>query len=101
MKLLVWNILQGGGRRRGLIADSITRHAPDVIAPVEFITETAGPLLAVLRAKGFIHQCRTNRDGARYAICVLARTPIRAVRSRIPSSIIPASGSKSPSPPPA
>ena len=36
MKLLSWNILQGGGRRAGDIVNTITEHAPDIVTLQEF-----------------------------------------------------------------
>ena len=36
MKLLSWNILQGGGRRAGDIVKTIARHAPDIVTLQEF-----------------------------------------------------------------
>ena len=36
MKLLSWNILQGGGRRAGDIVKTIAGHAPDIVTLQEF-----------------------------------------------------------------
>ena len=36
MKILSWNILQGGGRRAGDIVKTIAAHAPDIITLQEF-----------------------------------------------------------------
>jgi hypothetical protein len=47
MKLLLGDIPQGGGRQR--IAACITPHNPDLVALLEFIPGTAGPLLQSLR----------------------------------------------------
>ena len=36
MKILSWNILQGGGRRAGDIVKTIAGHAPDIVTLQEF-----------------------------------------------------------------
>ena len=36
MKILSWNILQGGGRRAGDIVKTIASHAPDIVTLQEF-----------------------------------------------------------------
>ena len=36
MKILSWNILQGGGRRAGDIVKTIAAHAPDIVTLQEF-----------------------------------------------------------------
>ena len=85
MKLLVWNIQQGGGRRRDRIADTIIAHDPDIVALIEFVPTTAEPLLQPLRLAGFEHQICTKRNGFDYAVCVLAKTPITTRPSGIPT----------------
>jgi len=84
VKLLVWNIRQGGGsRRRQRIIDCITNHGPDIVALIEFIPSTAELLLQSLRAVGFDDEICTTQNGFDYAVCVLSKTPI----STLPSGI--------------
>jgi exonuclease III len=84
VKLLAWNIQQGGGRRRQRDAGSIRAHDPDVVALIEFVPSTAAPLLESLRDAGFEHQTCTERNGFDYALCVLSKIPISAHPSGIP-----------------
>jgi len=85
VKLLVWNIRQGGGQRRERIAAAIISHNPDIVALIEFVPTTAEPLLQLLREAGFDYQTCTQRNGFDYAICVLSKTPISTRQSGIPT----------------
>lgn len=63
MKLLSWNILQGGGRRAGDIIKTITDHAPDIVTLQEFRRGFAEvEIMAGLKASGlkFIHVPETE-----------------------------------------
>ena len=84
MKLLIWNIQQGGGPRRERIAASIIRHNPDIVALIEFVPGTAAPLLNRLREAGFNYQSCTNRRGFDYALCVLSKYPVISRPSGLP-----------------
>ena len=58
MKLLSWNILQGGGRRAGDIVKTIARHAPDIVTLQEFRRGSGeAEIVAGLKKSGlkFIH----------------------------------------------
>ncbi len=58
MKLLSWNILQGGGRRAEGIVQTITGHAPDIVTLQEFRRGSGeAEITAGLKAAGlkFIH----------------------------------------------
>ncbi len=83
MKLLVWNIQQGGGRRRDRICSAILAHAADVIALIEFVPGTAAGLLDTLYNCGFTHRLCSNRRGFNYAICVWSKNPIGGCTSEI------------------
>ena len=49
MRLLAWNIRQGGGSRLPRIADALTRHEGDILVLSEYRGgEAAGRLRAVL-----------------------------------------------------
>jgi endonuclease/exonuclease/phosphatase family metal-dependent hydrolase len=80
MKLLVWNIRQGGGSRRQRIADCMRAHNPDIVALIEFLPSTSAPLLDA----GFEYRICTKRNGFDFAVCVLSKTPIRTLPSGIP-----------------
>ena len=58
MKLLSWNILQGGGRRAGDIVNTITEHSPDIVTLQEFRRGSGeAEIVAGLKKAGlkFIH----------------------------------------------
>ena len=84
MKLLVWNIRQGGGSRRERIGQCINGHEPDIVALIEFIPSVAARFLRSLHEKGFRHQICTARNGFEYAVCVLSKKPIETRSSGIP-----------------
>lgn len=84
MKLLIWNIKQGGGPRRDRIAASIIAQDPDLVALIEFVPTTAAPLLSRLRDAGFKQQVSTNQNGFDYAICVMSKHPMTTRPSGIP-----------------
>ena len=63
VKLLSWNILQGGGRRAGDIVKIIASHAPDIVTLQEFRRGSAeAEIIAGLKAAGlkFIHVPETE-----------------------------------------
>ena len=58
MKILSWNILQGGGRRAGDIVKTIAGHAPDIVTLQEFRRGSGeAEIVAGLKKSGlkFIH----------------------------------------------
>jgi exonuclease III len=81
----VWNIRQGGVRRRERIADAIIAHSPDIVALIEFVPSTAQPMLRLLRDTGFHYCLSTRRNGFDYCVCVLSKTPISVRPSGIPA----------------
>ena len=85
MKLLVWNIRQGGGSRHPRIVESILSHRPDVIALIEFVPGRVASLAGSLRSAGFDHQLCTARKGLNYAVCVFSKTSIHTLPSGIPT----------------
>jgi exonuclease III len=85
VRLLVWNIQQGGGPRRQRITEAIGAHGPDIVALIEFIPTVGGSLAESLRAAGFVHRICTKRNGRDYAVCVLSKTPISSRHSGIPA----------------
>ena len=77
VKMLVWNIQQGGGPRQQRIADRIVAHNADIVALIEYVpTPAPDSLLQSLCSVGFKHWICSVRDGFNYAVCVLAKTPI-------------------------
>jgi hypothetical protein len=86
VKLLVWDIQQGGGsRRRQRIIDSIKSHSPNIVALIEFIPNTARPLLQPLREAGFEHQICTKRNGFYSALRALLKIPSLWLETIVPA----------------
>lgn len=78
MRLVVWNILHGGGPRRvpeiGLAL--VERHA-DVVVLLEFRTPRGGQLRAVLADAGLVHQLASPAPAGRNGILIASRWPLR------------------------
>jgi hypothetical protein len=77
MKLLSWNILQGGGTRASRLRAAITAHDPDVILVSEFRTKPGAALCGAIQAKGWPYVESTDPLGSENGLCILSRTPLR------------------------
>ncbi len=77
MKLLHWNIRQGGGKRQDDIAQAICGHCPEICILVEYRPDSGTQLARRLRDNGLVHQARSVPDGKENAILLSARTPVR------------------------
>jgi hypothetical protein len=73
MKLLVWNIQQGGGPRRSKIADRLRFHDADVVVLVEFIPDSAGTFPELSSSPNWPQRYCTNRNGDDYSLCILSK----------------------------
>jgi len=82
MKLLVWNIRQGGGARVPRIVEEVAAHDADVIALTEF-REPGGALAAGLRERGWPHVETSGPVGKENGIAIFSSTPMR-LRSPAP-----------------
>ena len=87
MKLLAWNIQQGGARRASAIVDVVVRHAPDVLVLTELRPSSAA-LLRELAARGWTHQVSGIGDAP---VCagILAREPIIVSEPSGPELVLP------------
>lgn len=57
MRVIIWNILHGGGPERiAPITLALTSHVPDVVALLEFRAARGGQIRAVLADHGLVHQ---------------------------------------------
>jgi exonuclease III len=81
VKVLSWNILQGGGRRVEAIAQSVERHDADVVALTEYRIKGSAALVRRLREAGWVHVLATDPPGNDYGLCVLSRVPVSRVES--------------------
>ncbi len=79
-KLMAWNILHGGGRRRiAEIALALLEADPDVLVINEFRTTVGGQLRAVLADHGWRHQACTDPPRHRNGTLIVSREGIRIV----------------------
>jgi exonuclease III len=76
MRLLSWNIRQGGGRRADTIVEAICNHAPDVAALIEYRSEPGKDLCQKLDDKGWMYMESTTPQGNDNGLCVVSRTPL-------------------------
>jgi exonuclease III len=89
MKLLAWNIQQGGGNRADNIVDAICNHDSDAIALIEFRTASGKELLEKLKGKGWKYPESTTPMGNDNGLCVLSRTPLlRRPNPPVPSESV-------------
>ena len=78
MRLLSWNIQQGGGTRDVKIVSAIAAHNPDVIALTEYRARPGMALCQAFAANGWPHIATSNPQGNDNGICVLSRVPLEA-----------------------
>jgi len=76
MRLLAWNIRQGGGSRLPRIADALKRHDADVVVLSEYRGGPSAPRLgAALEALGYRHATTLIPPPGRNGVLVAARRP--------------------------
>lgn len=77
MRILSWNILQGGGKRAQDIAQSIVDAKPDILALQEFRNgKSAAPLLDACRSLGLTHIHRASSEARKNTAMVASRYPM-------------------------
>lgn len=77
MRLVVWNILHGGGPRRiPEIAMALLEQAPDLVTLCEFRTTRGGQLRAVLADHGLGHQLVSDVPATRNGVLIASRWPL-------------------------
>ncbi len=79
VRLLTFNIRQGGRSRLDAISDTILRHDPDIAVLTEYRASTAKVLPAQVAARGLTHQTATEVQGSENGICIVSRLPFRLV----------------------
>ena len=78
MRLLAWNIRQGGGSRLPRIADALKRHDADIVVLSEYRGGPSAPrLCAALHALGYSHATTLVRPPSCNGVLVAARRPFR------------------------
>ena len=77
MRLIAWNIRQGGGSRLPRIADALNRHDADVVVPSEYRGGPSAPrLCAALHAFGYRHATTLVPPPSRNGVLVAAGRPL-------------------------
>jgi exonuclease III len=88
MRLLAWNIRQGGGSRLARIADAVSRHEADVLVLSEYRGgEAAVRLLAALETLGYRYATLLAPPPGRSGVLIAARCAFRdhgEIDSRLP-----------------
>jgi exodeoxyribonuclease III len=76
MRLLAWNIRQGGGSRLPRIAEALKRHDADIVVLSEYRGGPSAPrLCAALHALGYRHATSLVPPPSRNGVLVAARRP--------------------------
>jgi exonuclease III len=83
MKLISWNIRQGGGDRLGAICTAIATHDPDVVVLSEIRARSIREIGSSLWMKPWSHIEHVTMERDTIAVCVLSKVPI-AVRDFCP-----------------
>src|SRR5690349_11714107 len=89
MRILSWNIRQGGGRRLGDIVAAIRGYEPDAVVLNEVRARTASALCEELSRAGLAFQEHTDPCGFESGTLVAARKPLRRLPRHGPSKILP------------
>jgi exodeoxyribonuclease-3 len=78
MRLLAWNIRQGGGSRLARIADALARHEADILVLSEYRGgEAAGRLRAALALLGYRYATAIDPPPGRSGVLIAARCAFR------------------------
>jgi exonuclease III len=80
LRLLAWNIQNGGGTRLPHIIEEISAYDSDVVALTEFHVGTGLTLCAALKERGLPYVEITSTTADQDAVAVFSRTPIRRSR---------------------
>jgi len=78
LRLLAWNIRQGGGTRLPAIAEALARHAADILIISEYRGgDSATRLRAALSGLGYRHQSGLAPPPGKNGVLIAARRPFR------------------------
>ena len=87
MKILIWNIMHGGGRRAPKIVERIRNGRPDLIILTEFRgTPPSREIAARIKEMGLSQQLKTTSEShpARNALLLASRWPLKRIHWRRP-----------------
>jgi len=78
LRLLAWNIRQGGGARLAAIAEALARHEAEILVISEYRGgDSANRLRAALAALGYRHQTGLAPPPGKNGVLIAARRPLR------------------------
>ncbi|MDE0341122.1 MAG: endonuclease/exonuclease/phosphatase family protein [Nitrospinae bacterium] len=87
MKILIWNIMHGGGRRADKIVERIGQGSPDIVILTEFRgTPPSREIASRIEELGLPHQLNTASDNhpSKNALLLASRWPLRRIHWRRP-----------------
>ncbi len=78
LRLLAWNIRQGGGARLAAIAEALARHEADILIISEYRGgDSANRLRTALAVLGYRHQTELAPPPGKNGVLIAARRPFR------------------------
>lgn len=80
MKIMAWNIQQGGQRRRAGIVQAVLAAAPDVFAVIEYRDPASEELAGMLREAGFGHFHSESQADNLYGSAIFSRLPFEKLK---------------------
>ncbi len=80
MRLLVWNIQDGGGARLARIVEEISAYDPDVAAVTEYRAKPGVELCAAMKDRDWRYVETSHPAENQNGIAVFSRTPLRRTR---------------------
>ncbi len=83
LRLLTWNIQQGGGKRWPRIAEYVRRQGADVVVLTEFHPASGHDLRVRLAMIGLVYQVAAATSGNDNSILVASTTPLERVEGRL------------------
>jgi exonuclease III len=88
VKLLAWNIQQGGAKRADAILSVIVQHAPDVLVLTE-LRRSSAAILSALAERGWKYQVTGLAESPVAAPGILARDPFVELPPAEPTTVLP------------
>lgn len=79
LKIIAWNIQQGGGRRVPSILAAIKKCQAEIVTLNEFKNNTSGLALRIgLMRQGYMHQVVTHSPANINSVCIAAKLPFHS-----------------------
>jgi exodeoxyribonuclease III len=76
LRILLWNLLHGGGKRIPALVDAALRHEPDVCVLTESRATTVEHVTAMLAEHGLSHHLASDTPPRKNGVLVAGRTPL-------------------------